>query len=276
MRTPIVAGRDFTMADRADAPGVVLINETMARQFFANEDPVGERVGNLQNCFGPLGCVHVAAGILESEIVGVVRDMKYDGIRADAQPAIYFSGLQSSVKRRTIAIRTTASTTTLLPAVRQELAAMDASVALTNIQTMDAVMASAQSRDRFSALLLTMFGVVALLLASVGVYGVLSYAVAQRGCELGIRMALGAEGGDLRGMVLGDGMKLVVIGLGLGVLATISLSGLLASQLFGVDPRDPLIYALVTTTLLVVGLVASFVPAWRATRVDPVIAMRTE
>ncbi len=114
------------------------------------------------------------------------------------------------------------------------------------------------------------------LLFAVGVYGVLSYAVAQRKAEVGVRMALGADSGDVRAMVLNDGMKLVILGLVLGVVGAIPLSGLLASQLFGVDPREPLIYALVTTTLLLVGLVASFVPAWRATRVDPVIAMRAE
>jgi len=276
MRTPIIAGRDFNATDRYDAPGVVLINETMAKQFFTDEDPIGERIGQMQTCLGPLGCIHVAGGISESEIIGVVRDIKYDGLRVDAVAALYFSGLQSSIKRRTITIRTTGSTATLLPAVRQELAAMNPSVALTNVQTLGDVMAGAQSRDRFSALLLTMFGIVALLLASIGVYGVLSYAVAQRKAELGIRMALGADAGDVRSMVLNDGMKLVLLGLALGVVGAVPLSGLLSSQLFGVDPREPLIYAGVTTTLLIVGLVASFVPAWRATRVNPVIAMRAE
>ena len=159
----------------------------------------------MQTCLGPLGCLHVAGAITESEIIGVVRDMKYDGLRADAVPAIYLSGLQSSVKRRTIAIRTTGSTATLLNGVRQELAAMSPGVALTNIQTMGDVMAGAQSRDRFSALLLTMFGLVAFLLASVGVYGVLSYAVAQRKAEVGVRVALGADRGDVRALVLNDG-----------------------------------------------------------------------
>lgn len=121
-----------------------------------------------------------------------------------------------------------------------------------------------------------MFGIVALLLASVGVYGVLSYTVAQRRAELGIRMALGADGADVRGMVLGDGLRLVLIGLAVGVVGAISLSGLLSSQLYGVDPREPLIYAAVTSTLLVVGLIACFIPAWRATRVNPVTAMRAE
>jgi putative ABC transport system permease protein len=145
---------------------------------------------------------------------------------------------------------------------------MNPSVALTNVQTLDDVVAGAQSRDRFSALLLTMFGVVALLLASVGVYGVLAYAVEQHTSEVGIRMALGADRGDVLGMVL--------MGLGVGIVGAIALSGLIASQLYGVNPRDPAIYGGVTASLLRVGLTARFVPAWRATRVSPVVAMRNE
>lgn len=276
MRTPLVAGRDFTPDDRVGSPGVTLINESFAEQFYPGEDPVGQKIGNVQTCFGPLGCIHIAGSITESEIVGIVKDVKYDGLRADAVPALYLSGLQSSVRRRTIAIRSTGSPATLLPAVRQELATMNPGVALTNVQTLEDVVAMAQSRDRFSTLLLTMFGVLALVLASVGVYGVLSYAVAQRRAEVGIRMALGADGGDVRGMVLGDGLRLVVVGLAIGVAAAALLSGLLSSQLFGVNPREPLIYAVATAALLAVGVAACFVPAWRATRVDPVTAMRAE
>ena len=153
---------------------------------------------------------------------------------------------------------------------------MNPSVALTNVQTLDDVVAGAQSCDRFSALLLTMVGIVALLLASVGVYGVLAYAVEQRTAEVGIRMALGADRGDVRGMVLSDGLRLVLVGLGVGIVGAIALSGVIASQLYGVNPRDPAIYGAVTASLLLVGLTASFVPAWRATRVSPVIAMRNE
>jgi ABC-type antimicrobial peptide transport system permease subunit len=138
------------------------------------------------------------------------------------------------------------------------------------------VLSAAQSRDRFSALLLTLFGVVALLLAAVGVYGVLSQAVAQRRTEVGIRMALGADRGSVRGMVLADGLKLVGVGLVLGTVAALLFSGALSSQLFGVDPRDPRVYAPVVLTLLGVGALASLLPAWRATRVDPAIAMRAD
>jgi ABC-type antimicrobial peptide transport system permease subunit len=270
MRASIVAGRDFTDMDRVGQPGVVIVNEVFARQFFPGEDPLGERVGDLRSCFGPLGCVHIYGdqSIFESEIVGVVADIKYDGIRADAVPAIYFSGLQSAVKRRTIAVRSSGAVAPLLDGIRRELAAMNASLALTNVQTMDEVLAAAQSRDRFSALLLTLFGVVALLLAAVGVYGVLSQAVAQRRTEVGIRMALGADRGSVRGMVLADGLKLVGVGLVLGTVA--------ALLFFGVDPRDPRVYAPVVLTLLGVGVLASLLPAWRATRVDPAIAMRAD
>ncbi len=276
MRTPITSGRDFNSMDRVGSPGTVLINETFANRFFPGEEAIGEKIGNVQTCFGPLGCLHIAGDIQESEIVGVVRDVKYDGLRVDTQPGIYFSGTQSSIKRRTIVVRSTSATSALLPAIRQELATMNPSVALTNVQTLDDVVAGAQSRDRFSALLLTMFGIVALLLASVGVYGVLAYAVEQRTAELGIRMALGADRGDVRAMVLSDGLRLVLVGLGVGIVGAIVLSGGIASQLYGVNPRDPVIYGGVTASLLLVGLTASFVPAWRATRVSPVIAMRNE
>ena len=148
MRTPLVAGRDFTSDDRVGSPGTALINERFAEQFYAGENPIGQKIGNMQTCFGPLGCIHIAGNIEESEIVGIVKDVKYDGLRTDAVPALYFSGLQTSVRRRTIAIRSSGSTAALLPAVRQELASMNPSVALTNIQSLDDVMASAQSRDR--------------------------------------------------------------------------------------------------------------------------------
>ena len=276
MRTPIVGGRDFTSMDRVGAPGVILINEVLADRFFPGEDPIGAKIGDSRTRYGPLGAIHLASDIRESEIVGVVKNVKYDGLRAESVPALYFSGLQSSIRRRTIAVRSEGVSASLLPAIRRELNAMNPSLALTNIQTMNDVMSNAQSRDRFSALLLTMFGIVALLLASVGVYGVLAYAVEQRTSEVGIRMALGAEPSAVRGMVLTDGLRLVLIGLGVGIVGAIALSRFLASQLFGVDPREPFVYAAVATALLAVGMVACFVPARQATKVSPVTAMRSE
>lgn len=243
------------------------------RRFLPDEDPIGERFVNLGYRFGPLGALNKS----EWEIVGVVKDVKYDGIRADAQPAVYFSGLQSSLRRRTLVVRYGgASPVGLITAVRGAVTSLQPSLALTNVRTLADVVSAARSRDRFSTLLLALFGALALVLASVGVYGVLAYAVAQRTNEVGIRMALGADRRVVRGMVLGDGMKLVVVGLAVGLVGALALAGFLSSQLFGVSPRDPVVIGAVVLVLFAVGLLASLVPAWRATRVDPVVAMRAQ
>jgi predicted permease len=273
MRTPIVAGRDLDDGDRLDAPGAAIVNEAFVRRFIPDDDPLGERFVGMRFRFGPLGALNKS----EWEIVGVVKDVKYDGLRAEASPAIYFSGLQSSIRRRTLVVRYTGgSVASLTTALRDQVAAIQPTLALTNVRTLDDVVSAARSRDRFSTLLLVLFGTLALLLASVGVYGVLAYAVAQRAGELGIRMALGADRGDVRTMVLGEGMKLVAVGLALGLVAALALAGFLSSQLFGVSPRDPAVIGSVVLVLLAVGFLASLVPAWRATRVDPVVAMRGE
>lgn len=272
--TPVIEGRDFDDHDRLDGPGVAIVNEAFVRRFFVpGDDPIGERFVQMGYRFGPLGALNKT----EFEIVGVAKDIKYEGLRAATQPAAYFSGLQSSLKRRTLIVRTGAgSPSRLLPGIRGELTKLSPNVALTNIRTMDDVVGAAQSRDRFSTLLLSLFAALALTLASVGVYGVLAYAVAQRTNEVGIRMALGAGRGDVRRMVLGDGARLVGIGLVIGLVGALALSGAMASQLFDVSPRDPAVMAVVTAVLLAVGMLASFVPAWKATRVDPVTAMRGE
>jgi len=271
MRTPVVAGRVFDDRDRLDAPGAAIVNEAFVRRFLPDADPLGERFVHLGYRFGPLGALNKS----EWEIVGVVRDVKYEGLREEVLPAIYFSGLQSSIKRRTLVVRYAGgSAATLTNALRDQVTAIQPTLALTNVRTLDDVVSAARSRDRFSTLLLVLFGTLALLLASVGVYGVLAYAVAQRTGELGIRMALGADRRAVRGMVLGDGMKLVAVGLALGLVAALALAGVLSSQLFGVSPRDPAVIGLVLLVLLGVGFLASLVPAWRATRVDPVVAMR--
>ncbi len=276
MRTPIIEGRTFESTDRVDGPGVVVVNEAFVRRFIGNDPVIGERIGDMRMRYGPLGAIHVAGGIEESEIVGVIRDMKYDGLRADPVPALYFSGLQSSVRRRTIVVRTLGDPVALEPQVRRALRDMNPNVALTNVRSMQEVLAGAQSRDRFSTLLLSLFGIIALVLASVGVYGVLSYSVEQRTNELGIRLALGADRDRVRRMVLFDGVRLVAIGAALGLIGAVALSGVLASQLYGVAAIDPLVYAAVLATLLTAGLAGSYLPAWRATRVDPLIAMRAD
>ncbi len=272
LRTPVVEGRLFDERDALGSAGVAVVNEAFVRRFFPDGSPLGTTVRGTSYRFGPLGAVDVDS----CEIVGVVKDLRYAGLRDAAQPAIYFSGLQSSLRRRTLVVRATVPPATLLPAVRRELSALSGRVALTRVQSMDDVVAAARSRDRFSTLLFTLFGLVALTLAAVGVYGVLAYAVAQRSNEVGIRMALGADRADVRAMILKDGARLVAVGLVLGLVGSLALSGLMGTQLYGVDPRDPEVLAVVSAVLLGVGLLASLVPAWRATRVDPVVAMRAQ
>ena len=272
MRTPVVEGRGLERTDELGSSGVAVVNEAFAARFFPNGQPIGSTFRNIGYRFGPLGAINVQ----DAEIVGVVRNVRYQGLRLEAQPSVYFSGFQSSIRRRTLTVRTTVEPASILPGVRDELSALSGQVALTNVRSMDDVVSSAQARDRFSTLLLSLFGLVALTLAAVGVYGVLAYAVAQRRNEVGIRMALGADRSDVRSMILKDGARLVGVGLGVGLLGALALSGVLATQLYQVDPRDPGVLATVAAILLVVGLLASYVPAWRATRVDPVVAMRAE
>ena len=270
MRTPFLEGRGLEPSDRLGSAGVAVVNQAFRDRFLDGESPLGTTLVGIGYRFGPLGAINLQ----NAEIVGVVRDIKYSGLRGSPDPAIYFSGLQSSIRRRTLTIRTTGDPADLVPGVRREVEALSSQVALTSIQTLDDVMRSSRAGDRFATLLLSLFAGVALLLATIGVYGVLAYTVAQRRSELGIRMALGADRAAVRSLVLGDGLRMVGTGLVLGVLASLGLSRVLASQLYEVSPRDPRTLAVVVGVLLAAGLLASLVPAWRATRVDPLDAMR--
>jgi predicted permease len=272
MRTPLLAGRPLEPTDREGEAPAIVINETMARLHFAGQDPIGQRLGRLGNRWGPLGVVLFN----EAEIVGVVKDIRYDGIRSDAQPAIFLSYLQGPMRRMSILVRTRGTPGATVDAARRVVAEVNPAVPLSDVRALDEVVAGALARDRFSTILLGLFGVVALMLAAVGVYGVLAYAVEQRTNELGIRMALGASAGDVRGMVLREGGLLAALGLGGGAIAALGLAGVLGSQLYGVQPRDPWVFGSVLALLAGVALLASLVPALRATRVDPVTAMRGE
>ncbi len=272
MRTPVLSGRSLDASDRQDEAPAIVINETMARQYFVGQDPVGQRLGRLNNRWGPLGVVLFE----EAEIVGVVKDIRYDGIRAEAQPALFLSYLQGPMRRMSVLVRTRGTAGATIDAARRVVAEVNPSVPLSDVRALDDVVDGALARDRFSTILLGLFGVVALVLAAVGVYGVLAYAVEQRTNELGIRMALGASARDVRTMVLREGGVLTLLGLLGGGIAALGLAGILSSQLYGVQPRDPVVFGGVLALLGVVALAASLVPALRATRVDPVTAMRGE
>lgn len=266
------AGRAFTEADRADAPGVVIINETLARQYWPDGNPLGERLTDTYDRFGPLGVMLHD----EVEIVGVVEDVRYVGLRESPQPSLYFPYRQAPFRRMTVVVRTGDDPQALASSIRAGVRGLDADLPVTRVATMEQVLGRSVAQDRFSTLLLLLFGASALLLAAVGIYGVLSYNVEQRTRELGIRMALGAAGSEVRGLVLRQALVMIGLGISAGLVAALALSRVLESQLFGVGARDPLTFAGVAVLLATIAFAASYLPARRATSVDPVVALRNE
>jgi predicted permease len=272
IRTPIMEGRGLEEADRLDNRGVVVINETLAQRYWPDRSPLGQSISNTGYRWGPLGAVLVS----QVEVVGVVKDIRYEGVRQDPQPALYFNYQQAPIRRMVLTVRSLGDPAALIPSVRQAVSAVNSDLPISNLRTMRDVVKTSLARDRFSTLLLSMFGAVALLLAAVGVYGVLAYSVEQRVREMGIRMALGASQQSVRGLVLRQGVTLVAAGLGIGLLGALALGDIVASQLYGISPREPQVMLLVLFTLALVGVMASGIPAHRATRVDPLEAMRGE
>jgi putative ABC transport system permease protein len=242
---------------------VVLINEAAARQYFGGEDPIGKRVAVYQGGF------HTGA-----EVIGIVGDVRYGTIDSTARPDAYISYNQSRIGRMMIFARTTGDPSSFAPAVRAAVARVVPEAPVYDIQSMSARIATATAQTRFSAVLLGLFAIVALSLAVMGIYGVLSFAVAQRTGEIGIRMALGAERGTVLAMVLRDAAVLAAMGLGLGLAAALAVNRVLRTMLFDVTTTDPLTYVAMALTLGLAVLIASVVPARRASRVDPVIALR--
>jgi putative ABC transport system permease protein len=266
---PLKRGRLFTEADRAGTPPVVLITETAARQFFPGEDPIGKTI-RLGWGRGP---GKPRAG---GEVVGIVGDVKDAGLNEANQPQIYLPYRQWPVGSMTVVVTTAVPPLSLTDAVRSTVYALDGNLPVSNVSTLDAVVAKSISQQRFYMLLLTVFAAIALVLAAVGIFGVLSYAVSQRTREIGIRMALGAQGRSVVGLVVRQAMALVAAGVGAGLALGLSLSQIMAKMLFGVTPTDPVTFAGVAAVLAAVALFASYLPAWRATRVDPIAALRSE
>jgi putative ABC transport system permease protein len=259
-------GRVFTTADTANTELVAVISETAARRFFQHEDPLGKRI-NL-NDQGPPTWV---------QIVGVVKDVKYNGLTDETQPAIYQPLAQAQSSGIALVLKTeTANTTGLTAAVREMLKSVDKDLPLIPQLSMQQRLASAMAQPRFRTTLIALFAALALLLACIGIYGVTSYAVTQRSHEFGIRLALGAQPGDVLRLVLRQGLILTLAGVACSVLASLALTRWLHKLLFNVSPTDPLIFAGVALLLTLVALVACWLPARRATKVDPMIALRCE
>ena len=262
----LMDGRVFDQRDVQGSPDVVIVNQTMARTFWGNENPIGHRIQPGMN--GPW-CT----------IIGVVEDVKNAGLDKPTGTEIFLPFGQKQgqgVSSASVFLRAQGDSSSLANAVRNEVRSIDPSVPVAKVQSMDQVLATAQSRPRFLTLLLTLFSAVALIIATIGIYGVISYSVARRSKEFGLRMALGAQHQDVIGLVMKQGALLTLLGIVVGVFAAFALTRLMASLLFGVQPTDPLTFVSVPLLLAAVALSASFIPAQRASKVSPMEALRHE
>ena len=267
---PLIKGRDFTVDDHAQAPGVAIISEAMARRYWPNEDPIGKRLREDNR-----GATNLSPWV---SIVGVVGEVKYRGLpqNPNADPDVYFPLSQSPVGNLFLAARSGVDPNSLVAAVRGVLQKLDPNLPAYEVTTMAEQVTNQTTQSRFSAWLLGVFGVLALALAAIGIYSVMAYAVEQRSREIGVRVALGARAGDVLKMVIGQGMRLALAGVALGMGAALALTQLMKRLLFGVGAADPLTYGAIALLLTLVALLACYVPARRATRVDPLVAIRCE
>jgi putative ABC transport system permease protein len=265
MGIPIRRGRNFNSTDGPTAPPVAIINETMARKLFANMEPLGQhvRIGSAPN--GPW-----------MTIVGVIGDVRHGGLEEDPHPELYITYLQNPPVAPFIVLRTTGDPALLAETVRAEVRRIDKNVPLFDMRTMSTLRSDAVSTRRFILLIVGAFGVLALGLAAIGVYGVMSLIVSERTREVGLRLALGAEPPQLVMMIVGQAATFAAIGVTLGVAAALPLAALLGSQLYGVESIDPMAFISVPVALLVVAALAAAVPAWKAMRIDPLTALRIE
>ena len=268
MGIPIVHGRGYTDRDNDNAPLVIMVNQELADSVFPGENPVGKRItfGNTDSNGQPRWF----------EIVGVVANVRSLELREEAESELYFSAFQDMWPRMALVVRSSGEPTNLGASIRNIVNEIDKTVPVSRVQTMEHVVSQSITQPRFNLFLLGLFSTVALLLSAAGIYGVTAYTVTQRTHELGIRLALGAQVGDVLKMILGQGMAVIGVGLVLGLVAAFGLMRLLRSLLFGVGENDPLTFVAITLVLFVVALLACYIPARRATKVDPLEALRYE
>jgi len=265
MNIALLRGRVFTDQDTANSPNVMVVSDAFVKRYFPNEEPIGRRI------------VFDGPNKTPREIVGVVADVKRNGLDVDVQPEMYVSYLQRPERRLNLVMRTDArDASQLTQAARAEVKAFDPNQIIWRVQTLEQLLGTSVAPRRFNMMLLGIFAGVALVLAAVGLYGVMSYSVSWRTHEIGIRMALGAKRADVLRMVVRQGMMMTLIGVAIGLAGAFALSRVIVGLLYGVSARDPLTFAGVSIVLLIVALLACLIPARRATRVDPIIALRTE
>jgi len=264
METPLLRGRDFTEADRKGTPGVVVINATLASMLWKGEDPIGKRLSVIGQK-GPF-----------LEVVGVARDGKYRSLGEAPHPYVYQPVLQSYDPKMTLVIRTTGDPQSVTPAVREQIRALDPNLPISDVKTFRDQLNFSLFPSRVAALTLGGFGVLALLLAAIGIYGVVSYSVAQRRHEIGIRMALGAKEVSVLRLVIREGLFVVAVGLVVGLSLAFIATRLIEGFLYGVAATDAITFVTVPVLLGAVAVIATYLPARRATRVNPLIALRYE
>jgi predicted permease len=260
-------GRTFTDQDHAKASFSVIVNETLANSAWPGEDPLGRRLrpGDGSNPQVPW-----------LTVVGVVKDLRRADVKRSIRPEIYFSSLQRTPRTQIILVRAAGDVALVMPAIRREVQSLDPQLPLFRVTTLSAELGNTLNQPRFQATLLAGFAAIALLLASIGIYGVTSHAVSQRTQEVGIRMAMGAQRSTVRALILRQHVMPAIAGIAIGLAGAFALSRFLSSLLFGIRAVDPLTYAAVTAALIAVAVTACWVPASRAMRVDPLVALRRD
>jgi putative ABC transport system permease protein len=274
MGIALARGRDFTEEDRSDTPGVVVINEQFAHDQWPGEDPVGKRIAFDDTDIKPKWFT----------IVGVVKNVKQRNWSENAQNEIYlpfqqspfFSDPAGHYSAMTLVVRTSTNPLGLLDAARNAVWSVNRNVPVSSVTTLEQVISDAVSQPRFNLILIALFAVLALTLAAVGIYGVMAYTVTRRTQEIGIRMALGARRGDVLKLMLGHGMRLALMGAALGIAGALGVTRLMTSLLYQVKPSDPVTFVCISALLTAVTMVACYIPARRATKVDPMEALRHE
>ncbi|HWF90525.1 MAG TPA: FtsX-like permease family protein, partial [Pyrinomonadaceae bacterium] len=262
---PLLRGRNFSDSEQREAKHVILINEAMARKHFPNQDPIGQRLD-----------VSMFEKPTPAEIIAVVGNVRYDSLVDEAPPAVYFPHPDLAYPFMTLVVRTDGDPTAIAPAIQREIRTLDPNQPLSDVRTMNQVMSEWVARSRFNTLLLGLFAGLATLLSAVGIFGVMNYSVALRTRELGLRLAVGAQPRQVLLLVLKQGLSLTIVGVVLGLAAAFALTRLLSGLLFGVAAVDVATFASISLLLLIVSLLACYLPARRAMRIDPLSALRYE
>ena len=261
MNIPLLHGRDFTDADNSTTAGVLIVSQSTAKKFWGDLDPLGR-------------VLHPSAvPKLAFTVIGVVGDVRDTALNQES-PQLYYPIAARVAGLMDVVVRTSAAPGAVLPAVRQKIRELDPQLALANIRTEDEWLSNSASQPRLNSVLLGVFAALALLIASIGIYGVLAYSVSQRTGEIGVRMALGATRPHVLRLIVTEGLIVAAIGVGVGLIGALALGRVLSSLVFGVQVHDPSTFTIAAVTLTVVALAASIVPALRASRVDPMVALR--